>query len=738
MRDHAQSSIKLDSGVVVATGILTWLVFFLYSPVTDSLDWQNYYRGNFHFLTTTLRAGEFPWWNPHIGLGRPFAPDIQNAIWYPGTYLLLLGETPGLFLLIWIHLALASIGTMRVATEFGAERLWATFAGLVFALSGPVGIRLFPGQMFFVFGLCHLPWVFLFTYRLLHKPNEHHAGWLTLFLCLQFFAGHPQACWITIAGLGFFVAIHLGTEWFTQSEMPISRPLCLLAVAGVLTALITAIGWLPMLDLIAHGNRAAANINYSSFGQIGWTQLFGWITRPPMKFPLNWEMNSFVGFTWTVPFLLGVFLIRDRPIRILIATGFLLLCFAFGTSSIVFHICFNLVPGASSFRLPGRMLIWPVFVCVIVSAVVLSRAPKNGLPIPLITIVTTIGIAALALRFPQETHDGGSLGLIPPTLLLAMGIAATCLVWRFNQQGKRSTLPTVILIAATGIEFGLALHHYRGTYEVGNFVGHKIDATEVARVKDTIESLSTNRESPVPIRANLPTRIIPANHATIHGFHSVDAYTSLFLQRPWIALHQLTGTPEAVFRNSGLGDAFYAGHPVAVPSVSIDFGVQPGSDNFIINSNSLPRAWFSHVNVSVPDTASAVELVRSGFPFPTATVVEQPTSTPITLPPNAGMTPVKIESYSHSSVSIKVNAPCAGHLILNDAWFPGWTAKIGAKQIDTVPVNIWMRGVPLTAGEQVVRLQFRPRNWVTALSLTLLGLILCFFWCFEGHRSKSA
>jgi uncharacterized membrane protein YfhO len=66
-----------------------------------------------------------------------------------------------------------------------------------------------------------------------------------------------------------------------------------------------------------------------------------------------------------------------------------------------------------------------------------------------------------------------------------------------------------------------------------------------------------------------------------------------------------------------------------------------------------------------------------------------------------------------------------GLLVVAEPWYPGWQARVDGDVAPCLPVNAWMRGVPLAAGSHEVVLSFRSR-WLApglALSaLTLLGL----------------
>jgi len=69
----------------------------------SSVDFLLFYKQNFTFLAEAVNDLRLSTWNPYIGLGRPFLADIQNAVFYPPIYLVLLGPKCGAFLILWVH-----------------------------------------------------------------------------------------------------------------------------------------------------------------------------------------------------------------------------------------------------------------------------------------------------------------------------------------------------------------------------------------------------------------------------------------------------------------------------------------------------------------------------------------------------------------------------------------------------------------------------------------------------------
>ena len=70
-------------------------------------------------------------------------------------------------------------------------------------------------------------------------------------------------------------------------------------------------------------------------------------------------------------------------------------------------------------------------------------------------------------------------------------------------------------------------------------------------------------------------------------------------------------------------------------------------------------------------------------------------------------------------ITVDVDADAAGLLVVSEAHYPGWTAKVDGVATGTVVADAAFIGVPIPTGAEVVELKFRPRH----LDKSLLALI---------------
>lgn len=165
---------------------------------------------NQEFLRRTVLSGSFPLWNPHIYSGVPFAANIQSAIFYPFSYLILpLSYPRALAWSLWAHTALAGIFMFAFARSVGLSKRAALTAGIVFSLNGHFLLRFAGPSLFFSY-----VWIPLVLLAGVKKELKLWQSWLIMStaLCLQLFAGHPQYLLYSAAACAVCVALGPGRK----------------------------------------------------------------------------------------------------------------------------------------------------------------------------------------------------------------------------------------------------------------------------------------------------------------------------------------------------------------------------------------------------------------------------------------------------------------------------------------------------------------------------------------------
>jgi len=87
-----------------------------------------------------------------------------------------------------------------------------------------------------------------------------------------------------------------------------------------------------------------------------------------------------------------------------------------------------------------------------------------------------------------------------------------------------------------------------------------------------------------------------------------------------------------------------------------------------------------------------------------------------------GKSPVNIVSYSPLKISLTTTLTRPGLLVLSDAFYPGWRAKVDGKPVPIYPVNVMFRGIAMTEGSHLIEFEYWP--WWVYLGFAVSGLTI--------------
>jgi hypothetical protein len=149
----------------------------------------------------------------------------------------------------------------------------------------------------------------------------------------------------------------------------------------------------------------------------------------------------------------------------------------------------------------------------------------------------------------------------------------------------------------------------------------------------------------------------------------------------------------------------------------IDTSLKPGDLNFIArtadayvyeNPRALPRVML----LTDWRLVDFDELARDGWPGvdPRRTVLLQ--HAPEGFSPSGAEADsggaARLSHYANTEVTVEVDAPAGGILLLNDVWHPWWRARVDGTEAEMLKANAIFRAVVVTPGRHVVRFSFHP------------------------------
>ncbi len=147
------------------------------------------------------------------------------------------------------------------------------------------------------------------------------------------------------------------------------------------------------------------------------------------------------------------------------------------------------------------------------------------------------------------------------------------------------------------------------------------------------------------------------------------------------------------------------------------------------NPDALPRAFLVHNAHLAGDAAALDEMTQDAF-TPRQTLILAD-GAPM---PGAGAQraneQVQIVDYEPERVVLSVHASAPGYVLLSDAWYPGWTARLDGAAAPIHRADLIFRAVQVDAGVHQIVLEYRPTTFyvgaaVSALAvLVLIGIVL--------------
>jgi hypothetical protein len=664
-----------DLLVVLATGLVASILCFVHPTIFESADYVLYLKSAFHFLADAVRAGRLPLWNPYIGLGRPFLADMQNAVFYPPVYLILIGEKTGVFLLVWLHCLLAVFGMRRLASALHIGRWQSYFMAFSFLASGPLTARWVTGQLNCCWGLSYLPWLFYCALRMEERWQSRRIALYAVFLALQFLCGHPQVFWFSAIGQAVFIFTRAARLPLREALRDAGQGLCQFGAACVWCTGLVAVVFLPMLELVKQGNRFVASPAFANSYHLTRRDL-GSLFTPLHSGWVSWETNLLVGTVVVVLGLAGLCLVRERNVRGLLGVLVIALLIAAGNLTPFFGIFYKWLPGFAGFRFHSRAAVLVMLVLICAAGIWLSRPHPSLRAWWTCLFNVPIRYALIALVLVQ------SLDLLQGA-------------WAI----KRVYTDAALMILQAPPD-----HLFEPILLAGLRKAGLMDPSQP------------------PPRVCVSPSLVPINDGMIYRYSHFDADCSLFLRRPWDYLHAVLRVPPP-FEKGTVSRQIYGYGPLPYHDLALVAGMDPGSGEATVAADPDPRAFLVY-GAEVADYGTVLNRLAQGHDVHRCALLEKPLAEP--LPPENALPgrPAFIRRFEPDSLLVELEAKASALLVVAEAWYPGWRAEVDGRVCACVPANIWMRTVPVPAGRHQVRLYFRQNYLLPGLLISLVSASL--------------
>lgn len=777
--------------------IFAGAALFFYAPILLGL--RTFPDGDFthHFLPFSmfqqheLLAGRAPLWNPYTYSGHPFLADVQAAIFYPISNLLLaltLPLTDPATRLYFLQLeAIAQVALGGWFTYLLARRLMqhhdvAMATGICFAFSGYLtGYP--PVQLAVLRTAIWLPLILWLTVRAVESPQRWHR-WAAVGAAgaVALLAGHSQ----TFLYIGYTVAAWTLLLLIVQWRQRHSRCDLATALGGLLLAAAVAVGLsapqlLPSLEYVQLSVRANVDYAFVSGGfplQDTWQLLLPGVLT--VYSPLYVGVIGLgLAFVAVGAALLhsrwssgggarsegrGAIEAIDRDHNFVLAIShragvffflglaFVALLLSYGGNGFLYPLFYRFAPGFDLFR--GQERAAYLVACGLSVLAGYGMLATRLLPLAvrswLATLYAGLVIASVYLfgllwQLPGRTAIGQGRFLLLATL--AIGLATSfALLLRLPGWSRRRTFLLGLLVFANlfWASFATNLDEFSPSRKV-------ILAPEVEAVRD----VASSRTGVTPGRLYNEYRVYE-NYGMRVGVEDVwgasplrlARYARLFEAFPLDRMWRLLGVEHVLtWRRELFGPS----------TLLAEFPQQADTTYLHRPAASNPRAWLATAVVVADDDAAVTLLADHNFDLDHTAILSSRADMTIyqqaiQLPARPAAEPVPasatLRSLAPGHVEATVKSATPGLLVVSENWMPGWRVTAvrwpdpaGAPIVEPLRVNLTLLGVPVPAGEAVIELRYDPASvriglWVGAATVGAL-LLGAGFTLWQTRRSRS-
>lgn len=742
----------------------------LTTDVFADRDILNVYIPMAHYWRERLLAGGFPDWYPYDGLGQPFVGNLFGLVFHPIQWLcLVLPAATGVKWGILLCFPASFFGFYLFIRFFKVSMAAAAMGALVYAFNGySVSMS---NNYSYLLALAQLPWACWLPLRALDKTTPARILLAALAFALILFGGETQTFILGCATGVFSIFIFRDrSKWL--------RAFGVYVVIMLVTALISAVQWVPSLHLMS---QASAGASHSVDKALIWSLhplrilefIFGGLTGNSYDagilfrrtiydyhFADFWARSILITLPVFVFCLLGVFQKRRSSV-FLGAMLVLFLLLALG-KHVGLYEAMRVIPLFRPFRYPEKLVSFLMLIVSILAALGYSRLESVGKFDKSWRWFLMIGILLPAGFLVFESFDGWSKLIlnkisnlknpVPESIsaeihdqsLLFQSISLVGVALVFYLMRKNKNLATVCSFSVITLLLWMGS---RGVYSpaIKDIAERAVQPVEVIQQHSDFEA---PRFSTMSLKLN---STITREHPELRGeiqrminvFLLAGPYPGIFRLEPMSfylpgASKRYREIMESTTRRymfETLGP-MYSGEFFTI--FGADYAAFEGTTDRVLyehpflgalvvrNEGVMPRAYLSQPICVTSKEASLDMVLKGSFDYHRYTVVECPNENylPRMTPDDVALGAVEILSREPEHVVIEVEALQNALLVLTDAYYTGWTATIDGEAVDILPANHAVRGVPVTPGKHIVEFKYRTPGLIPAAIVSVVTLIL--------------
>ena len=750
-------------------------------------DLQQVYLPLREYWKERVLAGSFPEWYPFDALGEPYVGMVISGAFHPSHLLSLVMPGPqALKASVLLCFPVAFLGMDRLARRLGLEAAPALLAAVLYTFSGYlVGITNNP---LYLTAAATVPWVLWALEGLLAQPTPGRALGTAVLLTLVLFTGDVQAYGVTFG---------LVLLWSGCRLAPGARSRAGGLALGVLglSVLLSAVQILPTLNVLSSVRASGQTVREATVWSVHPLRLLELFLGPLFSgapgdevqqgISLHllslgksslWVDSLFIGApALLLAGLAGATQVR-RPRTLLLAAAALgLLLLALGKHTALYTWVFTLFPPWRTFRYPEKLMPFVTFALALAAGVGLhglEREPRHRQRLGGLAFALGAGLLGLG-GLEQGTRlvcGRWMVGLWEDSPVIAqaqerIGAAFVegCVLAGLSLLvlgGILTRGPTAQVRAwLTGALCFVGLWLANGSlYKVGDPALFELPPPFVQRIQE--EARGRPGE---PIRVfRLPSTVVPPTS----GPGSPEE-TSAFVNAA--ALEPLTPARYGL-ESAGVSLPAASQRVISLWNQQLDWAVRDTrlfNTRYLVlsreyaplilseqrrvlssmdalglllveDTGALPRVYLAHPRC-VGRREEAVRPVGRALETPPEALLECASPLP-EAPAGAPVGEVLSAHFAPERVEVDLRAVGGEVLVLNDAFFEGWSASVDGAPAPILPANGAVRAVPVPPGAHRVLFVFRTPGLALGAGVSggtlLLGLLAAGLW--ERLRGRRA
>jgi hypothetical protein len=715
------------------------------------------------FVRDCIEQGQWPWWNPDIGLGFSTLADPQYGLFYPLNLLHLVGPLPlAVMLVMLLHLVGGAWGMALLGRSFGLRREATLVAGLAWALSGIVASLWTNG--------CRLPtaaWIpwqalaFVCLARCvaMGQPWRRAAAGLAAAIGAAFLSGDMfVAVMGVLLGLGLalvslVVEFRAGRDSVSQPAARVVRRFsAAVTSAGLGGVAIAAVTLLPAALAVSGTERgggldaAVAEsgslhvgrfIDFVAAGATGkaWAEApdAPWVRTLLDGRPLS--MSLYLGGSVLALVLVAFARRRDRAwfqVRGVALLALFSLLFALGRHTPVHALARALFPPLSYMRAPEKYLLMLLPCLALLAGFGAERLLSGAAERARLRVAVLLALLLATAFFAPVILDANLGGFVRRGSLHAMAAAAGVLLIAALRKtcGRIAGTALVVLVAAdlalgSGflLRFGdssrltappsLASAIHADFQRAGRPSPRLFRGSMVQESATRASSQPTDRLTFETLRDDIS---VPFGIAILPGYEvAVPPALGRLLNRGRHEALKLLSIDYALLSDRGGEGVPRPGlRSLASPVLGARlFGVVP----------SLPRVFLSFRAERLSADRLQARLLDEDVTAGRKILLDDSSPDLRLTTADAAPVPCAVQTYATTHLSARCTSDRPAVAVFVEQQANGWSALVDGVSAPLLTVNTVMRGIALPPGAHAVALTFSPPGLLAGLALSLAGAL---------------